>query len=589
MTVVELKSSAEADIRNFLNLLYREQEGYVYTPTIGRTAGIQFTQYWWEWPRQREEIVSHVVMRSPSVDCFVGPCLYKTRGRATKDNIKGSYVAYTEMDGDFDPTKSPLKINFALLSSQTKGHAHLYWVADDFCENVHDIEYANKALTFAMGTGADRSVVDATQVLRFPSTYNHKRDQRVGALEINSRDRHRWSQFAALELPDVLRDTLGLDYSLEDLPTPLEVIGKYVCPPDLLDLMGKRIESPNRSAALFKVAMLAVELGMSNREVLSLLYNRAVDWGKFKDRQDIQKQLNSLLGKARLKHPALGSGKDEPRLRVVNFQDFLKEKYEIEWVIPDLITRRGMLLVSGQPGVGKTQLAFQYGLSMAIGEDFCGFSVPHSRRILFVSLEMEEAGFHLISGKIHTGFGLSEEQKELTRANLHMIFPLSSDLSLTKNEGRALLHDTITSLRPDGIIVDSLGQLVSGSLNDDEGMRDALNFLRDLGRAEDLFTILIHHNRKPQVGNSKPRELGDLYGSQYIGGIPDVVQIMFTENPSSPINVRQVKNRYARHRDITVVRGDNLRFELYNGSNGASDKSTGERGVNIGKAHDRDT
>jgi RecA-family ATPase len=79
-----------------------------------------------------------------------------------------------------------------------------------------------------------------------------------------------------------------------------------------------------------------------------------------------------------------------------------------------------------------------------------------------------------------------------------------------------------------------------------------------------IYIILIHHDRKATEGNKRPRDLSDVYGSQYITAEPESVLHLWRPSPESrDIELRTLKGRLAPPVDRTVItRAKYLQFVM---------------------------
>jgi hypothetical protein len=429
---------------------------------------------------------------------------------------------------------------------------------ESFSTDVAQIEAINKAIAYSMR--ADFSVWDATQVLRPPLTVNHKRGQRVSKLHKNPTARHNfWNTLSDLEIPEDHNVSVS-DVELTELPDPKRVMAKYAMPDGLYDLMHSKVPEGKRSEALMKIGYYGAELKMSDAEIYSLLYNAAMMWGKFKHHQRPLATMRNIIRRARAKYPLQGMPEDKP-YALYGFDSFLKETFDVEWVIQDLLAAQTIMVWSGKAGVGKTQSAIQAGIHLALGRNYCGFNVNRQWRVMFISQEMAYPPLHSILNKISTGLNLSPVEKATLQENFLITKVDKGSFRLDTPAGQKILERMVAEHRPDGILIDFLGQIAPGDLNDDQVIRGTMNFLDDLVERENLFAWLIHHNRKAQSANKKPNSLDDIYGSQYIGAIASTVVSMWSGARSDRLKeVSIVKNRLGLQKVMHWKHGDDLIF-----------------------------
>lgn len=527
-------------ITKYLDLLYESTVGYVYIPTQDPKDKIDWTPQFFHWPEQREAAVEHILSNLDR-NVYISPAMYKQPTTSTKENVLGSHVAWVDVDGTFNPKGLPAEPYFMVRSSAEKNHMHFYYLMSSFETDVDKIEQVNKMLAYRCG--ADRSGWDATQVLRPPSTFNHKRGTDVSGIVMNREAKHiPWAEFVAIPVP-VVEEKPTEAVSFEDIPQPNEVLGKYSFPDDFIALFNKA-RPEDRSAALMAVGYYGAELQLSNEEIMSLLLNADERWGKYKSRQG-WKRLNPLLdiiARARQKFP-FSSIPEQPPVAPRDFWVYIESQEEPDWAITDLLDKQGLMVWSGPPGCGKTHASLQFGLKLATGQPYCGFETSRPQKIAFISLEMSDRQLGHIARQTVEAFSFSKQDQRLIGQNF-TVPEVSGHLSLDTAAGIDALAEFVTLWRPDGIIIDSLSMVTAGDLNDDNGIRKFFGSLNELSRIENFFTWVIHHTRKGQVGNTRPNKLSDVYGSQYITAYASTVVSMWPLADQRK-EMRVLKNRMA--------------------------------------------
>lgn len=545
--------------QQFFETLYRDQTGFFYlafkTPETS-----QWDQEFYNWPEQKALILARIEAETNKREVYFAPALF-TSEKAEKIDVKGSYCVWAEFDGEI-PSEESLKTqgvpepSIRVQSSNT-GHEHWYWLTTEWL-SVPEIELFNRKITYSLG--ADASGWDANQVLRPPGTKNHKRDSAVGLLHLGS-NRHvlNWTE-SLTDAPPVL-----------DLPVPTEipavedVVAKISIPPRLFILFKNGLPEGHRSEGLMALAFGFAELKpmLNNDELLTLLLNADERWGKFKGRTDQVKRLLDIISKVRVKHPFEEASEEELQEELDRFQHYgftaiLKVEAQIEWVWEGLLHKKGYLITSGAPGVGKSQLSLNFAGMACTGQDFIGRKIQEPRKIAFLSLEMgiEECQYFInIQSK-----GYTEEQLELLNENL-LIFPMGEPLYL--NEGneknRKKVEEIIGDHNLDGIIIDSLGSTTPDELSS-EKVRSILDWNDRLRNKMECFTWHVHHNRKASGDNKRPNKLSDLYGSQYFAARASTVMCLWEVNKA--LQLIPLKVRLSKRPDpISVSRDENLHYE----------------------------
>jgi hypothetical protein len=176
------------------------------------------------------------------------------------------------------------------------------------------------------------------------------------------------------------------------------------------------------------------------------------------------------------------------RFQLVRFKD-IKLNTTPRWIVEDMIPRDGLVLMWGKPKCGKSFVAFDLGLHVALGWDYCGKRVEQGP-VVYIAAE--------------GALGLSARAEAFRQAKLaetddadppfHL---LASRLDLV-GQLDELVADTAAQL--DGsdrkcavIFLDTLNRTFRGSESRDEDMG---NYLRAADRLREVFgctVVLIHH------------------------------------------------------------------------------------------------
>lgn len=573
MSELEPSDNPTEGLENFYDYLWGSNEGWVYLPTKNPKTD-EWSKVMFEWPKHRSHIVKHTLAKSAEgSEVYVAPVLFK-EARPIKDNVKGSSFLWVDFDGNA-PTEWPSETvitpedapepSVRVLSSRD-GHEHCYWKLDEFTTDIQFIENINRALAYKLK--ADTSGWDAGQVLRPPHTTNYKHDLPVKVIATREKE---FSQADFKGFKQV-KQLVSENIEISEIPDITRVIAKHEWDDHHFDLFMKpSIEEGKRSSALMSLGYFGAEMGMKDEEIYSILINADDRWGKFKNRSDRKKRLLDIINKARQKHPVgvkseegllrglLGDAadiKEQPQY-VYGFDEFNKTEVHIEWVVEGLLEQSGMAVIVSAPGVGKTQLSLQFAICCALGIPFLRWPIKQKKKILWFSLEMNHAALKWFTTQIAQGH-TSAEIQELDR-NLKIV-PLGEVLPLDHPEGRNFLEALIEEYKPDGIILDSMGKVTNSSLSDEEKIKSLNAYYGRIRNKYGAFLLFIHHNRKATDNNKKPKELGDVYGNQYIAAETSAAINLWKE-PDGSIEISTIKLRLAPEvRPFKIIRTDNLKF-----------------------------
>jgi len=560
--VVEEPPSSVEELGKFFDVFYGDQKGYAYSP-VKDPHTEQFDQHFFKWPTEKAHLIAHCLTQRISKEVYFSPSLFKNAG-GEKEDFLGTYHVWCEFDGNAPSNLEGMPEPTIKIQSSESNNQHWYWRLDHFETDITVVESISQRISYQ--AEADLGCWNANRVLRPPETTHHESGKTVTVLRWVS-DHQAISNFSALkELPV----QLAIEEDLGHIPAPLEVIGKYNFTPGDIDLLtAKTIEKGHRSHALAKLGHICMEKGMSNAEALSLLLSADNRWGKYAKRTDQKKRLLGIINYARIRHPIDPVAEEaEDTFKVYTYDEFMHQNFEVDWVVPGLIHKKGILILSGPPGVGKSSLALRAAQKMATGSPFLKWKIENPRKVLYVSMEMprEELGTFLQNMKFE------EEQQEMLAENFH-ILPLGHALKLGNLAMKAELLKKLELIEPDGVFFDSLGTTVADDMNGDKIIIETFDFVRRYINGHfGAFAWFIHHNRKAQIGNKKPNKLEDLYGNQYIGAQVTSGMGLWPGSQRNVLEVNCLKMRMAEEFfPFVIERNHKLEFKVKEGAQQSND------------------
>lgn len=589
-------SMSEAqELGKFFKHIWGDTHGYVYLPTLNRETG-QWRKVFFEWPLHEASIIQHVTTAAAmGLDSYYSPALYKDHSSATKDNILGVNVLWSEFDGNapshWDGSESapaqdgpsegpsgayegPLPPPSLRVQTSLDGHEHVYWRLDNTVTNTQWIDDKNKAITYSLRS--DTSGWDATQILRPPFTLNTKRDLPVTIVEVND-NVYEVDNFKFLKPPVQLVSEAIESIEIKELPDIGSLIAKYRWPEDAYAMFrDSNIPEGSRSDALMRLGYFCCEMGMTDTETYAVLINADDRWGKYKNRADRKRRLADIINRARAKHPyasidttfaALHEEIDghvvveveQGRPLLYSLGEFMEADFKVEWAIEGLLEQGGYGMVAAMPGVGKTQFSIQLACMAALAQPFVGWNIPKQNKVAIMSLEMSPVALKMFMTTIMQQY--TDEEKVILNENIY-ILPWGEPIQFTKPEGYANVVSYLDQIKPDAVIIDSISKLTSDELNE-KVTKEITKGLAAIRRRYGCFAWLIHHNRKASENNKKPTGLADVYGSQYITAEMTSCLVLWHDQKTRQIEVIPVKMRLSELRKpFYIIRNENLHFTL---------------------------
>lgn len=186
------------------------------------------------------------------------------------------------------------------------------------------------------------------------------------------------------------------------------------------------------------------------------------------------------------------------------------------------IVQGSVVLIGGDPGIGKSTLLLQAALQMA-----------RERRVLYVSGEESERQIKMRALRLMRGAG----DKPL---------PLPEDLFLVTETDLDVILEHVATLQPQLLIVDSIQTTTLSELESTAGsvsqVRECAARLRELAKTSGLSVLLIGHVTKEGV----------IAGPRVLEHIVDTVLYLEGDRFQSYRLLRSVKNRFGATSEVGV-------------------------------------
>lgn len=589
---------------DFLDYVFADTECHVYMATLEGGDNSTFKQLMVPWPKGRDAIVRRAITENAKGrDVYYCPSPFAVQDdgstpRPIKENALGSRVLFVDFDKQTAPKEwstvaeaTGIPEPTMRLQSSVPGNEHTYWNIGEL-KSPEWVEERNRSLAFRLG--ADRSGWDINQLLRLPYTTNygwrkpgeHKDWYKGNPAQVQI-IHHADSSVDSQAFEPLTAEKEALSkIKLGTIPTVQEALSLGNSTKGILDQFNMTKDeatasSPDkRSGALMRLAFMLAEVGgFTDEQMYSIIEDADTRWEKYVNRSKAgrEKILLDTIARARAKHGYVSPDVDEfsgltstsgpadgEQKIVYNFQEFLDTEIKVDWILEGQIADKSLGVITGQPGIGKTQLGINLAIHLALGQDFLGskFALPGGLKVLMLSLEMHHAHLDTFVRKISQDYVGSFRQLEKN----FFLAPIGEDIPLNTTAGQNALDNFMSQYRPDVLFIDSLQAMTSDSLSDETKTKELMKTLRKYTNKYECTVYMIHHDRK-MPGNKRDRtdvELSAMFGSQFIAANLDwALSLNYAMEDDEPgtLNLVEVKNRLAElHPVRKLTRSRNLTF-----------------------------
>jgi RecA-family ATPase len=209
-------------------------------------------------------------------------------------------------------------------------------------------------------------------------------------------------------------------------------------------------------------------------------------------------------------------------VRAVSLADYVAlERPLLNWLIPGILPKPGMVLLLGEPFAGKSFLAFQLGLSLAQGGLFQHRQCRPSR-VLYLQFDPSELIWR-------------DRILSIQRAGIKMEGPMfmvhpddnPRSMNILTLEHQHFLQGCLKASLPDVVIIDVLREIHSCDEQDSTQMKQVGDAIMEIFYGYTL--VILHHTRK--IDSEKPIEvINSSRGSSYMTGKADATWMIHKNN-----------------------------------------------------------
>ena len=193
-----------------------------------------------------------------------------------------------------------------------------------------------------------------------------------------------------------------------------------------------------------------------------------------------------------------------------------------------------IVLVGGDPGIGKSTLMLQMAMEMAA-----------QKRVLYVSGEESERQIKMRAVRLNNNVGVQRDGRSSKSPNGSAV-PLPSNLLLVTETNLEIIFNHINEVKPELLIIDSIQTVYLSEMDSSAGsvsqVRECSSQLRELAKTSGISVFVIGHVTKE----------GNIAGPRVLEHIVDTVLYLEGDRFQAYRLLRSVKNRFGATSEVGV-------------------------------------
>lgn len=193
-----------------------------------------------------------------------------------------------------------------------------------------------------------------------------------------------------------------------------------------------------------------------------------------------------------------------------------------------------IVLVGGDPGIGKSTLMLQMAMEMAL-----------QKRVLYVSGEESERQIKMRAVRLTRSVGAKQDDQR-SNAKKDSAVPLPANLLLVTETNLETILNHISEVKPELLIVDSIQTVYLSNMDSSAGsvsqVRECSSQLRELAKTSGISVFVIGHVTKE----------GTIAGPRVLEHIVDTVLYLEGDRFQAYRLLRSVKNRFGATSEVGV-------------------------------------
>lgn len=487
--------------------LWREQPGKFFC--VSTKIPNVYKKGWTDHFFAREELdeVPQFIKDHSHLDLYFCPHGFNRRSRTVEESVPGRLL-WADLD-EVNPEMIPDRLRPTIALESSEGRFVGLWqlTDDDMTPEL------NKRLNMELCPDSHSSWI-MTKALRMPGTRNRKypTHQIVRLL---------WTtgpKYTTYQLDRLLPRHDDPKEEAKNARSVFRKYRKYIEVDLQREIFQGTPKEGKRSEMCWKIINAFAEAGADEDEIFEVI--SVSPWNKYKERPNWEYSLRKQIARA-FQHQIAGgqdsSGErrtkpkkpprtrtpqdeedpnydydeDKKKLNIVNLAEAQEE--EVEWIWDRRLPRGELVILEGDPGIGKSFLSQMISTHIVDGKRFPNERAtgqkPTKGKVLYFDLENDVAR-------------VTKNRMRANRTkNMSSFFQVDTPLTIMDEEDIELVYQAMEDLKPDLVVFDTLNNyLGSADTHNSKEATQALTHFSVLARDFDCCVVVLRHLNK---GNSQ--------------------------------------------------------------------------------------
>lgn len=449
-------------------------------------------------------------------------CVNRTDGQGRKaENIVAVRAVFVDLDGSPVEPVLNCKVPPSVVIESSPGRYQAFWR----CSHVALSEFTQVQKALAAKFNGDRSVKDLGRVMRLAGFWHQKGKPHLVRI-IHEGSNFKYTKEKLIEELELKVDWLDEHPGFEggDIAGPTIQQGKRH---EEMKILSIRLRRSGLSGYRLHKAVLAENEARCVPPLPESEVAKLTGWAN-KHVTEVTQRIDPELMQASIK---------EDYRRTISIIDGNKLKEmklpEVKWIIRDLLPQ-GLCILAGAPKVGKSWLAQQLGLSVAIGGMALGSFQCNKGQVLHLALEDTSARIQTRMMLLLRGQAQSTDLERYHSTTAWDTLPEA----ITRMEEWITGQDS-----PRMIIIDTFQKIRAIGRKSDDSIyaKDYLDVgqLHYLAARYGIAVLLVHHKRKAQADDP----MGGVSGSTGVTGAADNIWLFDRPDRMEMVGQLQISGR----------------------------------------------